>query len=67
MALQWKHERKLVFVATPTWRGWFCERCCWHVTLDEEATPPKPFPDVESQFAAHDCEVFALQNWKSVE
>lgn len=52
MVSQWKHERKLVFVATPTWQGFFCERCCWHITLDEQVTPLKPFPEVESRFSA---------------
>jgi len=65
MALQ--HERKLVFVASPTWMGWFCERCCWHISLNKEVTPARPFPEVQSRFAEHDCEEFAKQNWASSE
>lgn len=66
MALQWKHEHRLAFVATPTWLGWFCERCCWHITLDTEPTQPKRDLKVESQFEAHDCEEYAQQNWTGI-
>jgi hypothetical protein len=63
--MQWNHERRLVFAATPTWLGWFCERCCWHITVGTEPTPQPA--NAQEQFDAHDCEEYALQNWKQSE
>jgi hypothetical protein len=64
--MQWKYERRLVFVATPSWLGWFCERCCWHITLD--AAPIEgQHAETQSQFDEHDCEEYAQQNWTRAE
>jgi len=65
IALQWTHERRLVLVASPTWLGWFCERCCWHITLDAEPTQGQQTLQAQSQFDAHDCEQYARKNWAS--
>lgn len=64
-ALQWKHERRLVLVASPTWMGWFCERCYWHITLDTVPAEGQHSLEIQAQFDAHDCEEFARQNWTS--
>lgn len=61
--MQWKYERRLVLAATPEWMGWFCERCCWHITLDAKPTQAQQTVDARAQFDAHDCEEYARQNW----
>jgi hypothetical protein len=63
--MQWKHERRLVLVASSTWLGWFCERCCWHITLDAVPTQGRHTLETQAQFEAHDCEEYARQNWES--
>jgi len=63
--LQWQHERRLVFVASPTWLGWFCERCCWNIKLG--TAPSDHSIDAQQRFDAHDCEQFASENWKRIE
>ena len=65
LALQWQHERRLVFVVTPTWLGWFCERCCWHVKLGTVPTQGEQTVHAQEQFEAHDCEKYAQLNWKA--
>ena len=63
--MHWQYERRLVFVATPTWLGWFCERCCWHIKLGSLPTQREQTGEAQQQFEAHDCEKFALEHWKS--
>lgn len=63
--MQWQYERRLVFVATPTWLGWFCERCCWHVKLGTVPTDREHTVKAQVEFDAHDCETYAQENWKS--
>ena len=60
--MQWKDKRRLVLVATPTWRGWFCERCGWQISLDGEPKESQ-HSEVQSQFDKHDCEEYARQTW----
>jgi hypothetical protein len=62
--MQWKYERRLVLAATPVWLGWFCERCCWHITLDTKPMPVQHTVDAKAQFNAHDCEEYGRQNRK---
>ena len=62
--MQWKYERRLVLAASPEWMGWFCERCCWHITLDTKPTLVQQTVDAKAQFDTLDCEEFARQNWK---
>jgi hypothetical protein len=62
--MQWKYERRLVLAATPEWLGWFCERCCWHITLDTEPPVTQHTVDAKAKFDAHDCVAYARQNWK---
>jgi hypothetical protein len=67
IAMRLKYERRLVLAATPEWIGWFCERCCWHITVRTAPTPQQGTANAQEQFDAHDCEEYALQNWKQSE
>ena len=63
LSLQWQYERRLVFVAAPTWMGWYCERCCWHLKLGDAPTSGGLTVNAHEKFEAHDCEQFARENW----
>lgn len=62
----WKFERRLVFVVSEKWSGWYCERCCWSrplpAGLEERERQARA---VESEYRDHDCDQFARENWRS--
>lgn len=65
--MQWQHERRLVFIAGPTGKGWQCERCRWSRELSgspEEQEHSRQI--IQALFDAHDCERFAGENWKNM-
>ena len=64
MAVQWQYERRLVFVASSKWLGWFCERCCWHIKLGSVPTELDDSVKAQEEFDAHDCETYAREHWK---
>jgi CheY-like chemotaxis protein len=64
--IPWQHERQLVFTASDPWKGWYCSRCCWN--RREPATPEERralAARIQQEFNAHNCEVFARENWRS--
>jgi hypothetical protein len=63
--MQLNPERRLVFATAPTWVGWFCERCFWHIALGAQPTLGPHTVEVQAQFDAHDCEECARQTWKN--
>jgi hypothetical protein len=62
--MEWRFERRLVFIASGQWSGWFCERCCWNQPLpilpDDRN---RRASSVKEEFAKHDCNDFARKNW----
>jgi hypothetical protein len=65
--LQWQFERRLVFIASPTWLGWYCERCCWHIKLGTVPTATDHSIKAQEEFDAHDCATYARENWKGID
>jgi hypothetical protein len=64
--MQWKNERRLVFGVGVGWHGYFCERCCWNLPRPEDPGKLNAYTKRASEeFAAHDCEQFARENWKA--
>ena len=64
--MEWKHERRLIFLMSPGWAGWFCERCCWSRQLPADARARDAVAKrIEQEFPAHDCEQFAHENWET--
>lgn len=62
--MEWQHERRLVFLMSERWSGWFCERCCWNQPLPMAVGELLSLGAcVGDEFGAHDCEQFALENW----
>ncbi len=62
--MEWKHERRLIFLIGPKWAGWFCQRCCWSRELPANLKERGTFANrTEPEFRAHDCEQFAHENW----
>ena len=52
-------ERRLVFVVSEKWSGWYCERCRWNRRLPaEEEEKRRLAAAVESQFRLHQCAQF---------
>ena len=63
--IEWTHERRLRFVKSEKWSGWFCARCCWNVPLTSIDTDPATLTStVEKEFRYHDCYAFAEQYWR---
>ncbi len=64
-AVDWTHERRLLFSQSEKWSGWFCARCCWNVPLpatqDERDTVAA---HVKIEFRLRDCYAFAMEQWK---
>ena len=64
--IEWTHERRLRFIRSEKWSGWFCARCCWNVALPSRDSDPAPLaPSVEKEFRYHDCYAFAEKYWSS--
>jgi len=64
--MEWKHERRLVFMAGEKWSGWFCERCCWNRRLPADPQErQRQAKSIQSEYLLHDCAAFAQQNWKA--
>jgi hypothetical protein len=62
--MEWKHERRLIFLIGPEWAGWFCQRCCWSRQLPDDLKQRGTVANrVDPEFRAHDCEQFAHGNW----
>jgi hypothetical protein len=62
----WKYERRLVFVASEDWSGWFCERCCWNRRLPASSEEKQRLArSVQSEYLLHDCTQFAHDHWKA--
>ena len=64
----WKYERRLVFVISEKWSGWYCERCCWNrpqpAGLEERDRQARA---VKAEYERHDCDRFAEENWQAKE
>jgi hypothetical protein len=63
---EWQNERRLAFTISQAWTGWCCERCCWNVRLSsspEDLEIIAAGSGIGEAFAAHDCEIFARENW----
>jgi hypothetical protein len=60
-----RYERHLAFAAGPSWFGWFCERCCWHVESKSLPIQEEPLMEIQQQFERHVCEQYARENWGS--
>jgi len=66
--MEWKYQRRLVFMASSQWMGWFCERCCWSRQFSQDKKEVAELSrNIEALFNAHDCKRFAAENWKSAE
>jgi len=65
--MQWQHERRLVFIAGPAGKGWQCERYGWSRKLSGSPEEQEaPAGNIKALFDAHDCELFARENWKTM-
>ena len=61
---RWQYERRLVRVASETWTGWYCERCCWNRRQPEAESERMMLAGrIATEFDTHSCEAFARENW----
>ena len=64
--MEWKHERRLLFVMSERWSGWLCERCCWNRPLPaDEEEKQRVARAVQEEYRKHECEEFREKNWKA--
>jgi hypothetical protein len=67
LLMELQHRRRLIFMKSEKWSGWFCERCCWSRVLPESAAGRDVLAAaVGAEFNTHDCEMFAQHNWANL-
>jgi len=62
--MKWKNQRRLVYLVSGNWAGWFCERCGWNLPQFGGGDQDLIALHVQADFEVHDCELFARQHWK---
>jgi len=63
--MEWEFQRRLLFMKSKRWTGWFCERCCWNVpTPTDESLAHTVAMTISKDFDAHSCETYAREHWR---
>jgi DNA-binding response OmpR family regulator len=58
-------ERRLIFDNSQKWAGWYCAGCCWNRPAPKsEGERIALAARIDAEFDAHNCEVFARENWE---